>query len=87
MSPGCMNQLAGLKRLVQLLAAEGRLREMDNRLADAAQSYVDAIRFGNEMSRGGFVINRLVGIACEAIGYTPLADLCRSSTPKKPARW
>jgi hypothetical protein len=48
---------------------------MDNRLADAAQSYVDAIRFGNEMSRGGFIINRLVGIACEATGDTPLGKL------------
>ncbi len=27
------------------------------------------------MSRGGFIINRLVGIACEAIGDTPLTKL------------
>jgi len=72
---GMLGELAAMKRLAQLLAAEGRLREMDNRLADAAQSYLDAIRFGNEMSRGGFVINRLVGLACEAIGDTPLSKL------------
>lgn len=63
----------GMKRLVQLLAAEGRLREMEDRPGEAARSYVDAIRFGNEMSRGGFLITRLVGVACEAIGYAPLA--------------
>lgn len=72
---GMLGDLAAMKRLAQVLAAEGRLGEMDNRLADAAQSYLDAIRFGNELSRGGFVINRLVGIACEAIGDTPLSKL------------
>ena len=70
---GMMNQLAGMKQLVLLLAAEGRLGEMEDRPAEAARSYVDAIRFGNEMSRGGFLITRLVGVACEAIGYAPLA--------------
>ena len=76
-----MNQLARMKRLVQLLAAEGRLREMENQPAEAALSYVDAIRFGNEMSRGGFLITRLVGIACEAIGYAPLAKLAPKLNP------
>jgi hypothetical protein len=78
---GGMNQLARMKRLVQLLAAEGRLREMENQPVDAARSYVDAIRFGNEMSRGGFIITRLVGIACEAIGYAPLAKLVPKLSP------
>jgi hypothetical protein len=75
---GMMNQLARMKRLVHLLAAEGRLREIENQPADAVRSYLDALRFGNEMSRGGFIITRLVGLACEAIGYTPLVRL----TPK-----
>jgi hypothetical protein len=74
-------QLGGMKRLAQLLAAEGRLREMENQAADVARSYVDAICFGNEISRGGFLITRLVGIACEAIGYTPLAKLAPSLNP------
>jgi hypothetical protein len=73
--PGMLTELSDMKRLVQLLAAEGRLREMDNRLADAAQCYLDAIHFGNQISRGGFIIHRLVGIACEAIGDTPLGKL------------
>jgi hypothetical protein len=70
---GRMNQLADMKRLVQLLAAEGRLREMDTQPAYAARSYMDAIRLGNEMSRGGLLITRLVGIACESIGCHALA--------------
>ena len=84
--PSMLTELSDMKRLVQLLASEGRLREMDNQLADAAQSYVDAIHFGNEISRGGFIINRLVGVACEAIGDTPLSKLAPklNSTEARP---
>lgn len=67
--------LIGLKSLARVLAAEGRLAEMENRPADAARSYVDAIRLGTEMSRGGLMMNRLVGIACEGTGGIPLAKL------------
>jgi hypothetical protein len=70
-----------MKRLDHLLAAERRLREMENQPADAARSYIDAIRYGNEMSRGGFIITRLVGLACEAIVYTPLARLAPRLKP------
>ena len=70
-----ISQLADMKRLVQLLVAEGRLREMENRPADAARSYTEAVRFGNEMSRGGFLITRLVGIACESIGCNALTKV------------
>jgi len=70
-----LNDLTSFKRLAQLLAAEGRLREMDNDPAGAALIYAEIIHFGNETSRGGFVINRLVGIACEAIACSPLAKL------------
>ena len=72
---GMMTDLARLKRLATLIVAEGRLAEMENRFSDAAQSYMDAIYFGNETSRGGFVINRLVGMSCEALGETPLSKL------------
>lgn len=70
--------LAELKRLVFLLAADGRLAELENRPAEAALSYAEAVHFGNEISRGGFLINRLVGVACGAIGCSQLAKL----TPK-----
>ena len=75
------NWLRGMARLAHLLAAEGRLREMENRPAEAALSYVDVIRYGNEMSRGGFLITRLVGLDCEAIGRVPLAKLAPKLNP------
>lgn len=73
--PGIMNDLPGLKRLGQLIAAEGKLAEQENRIPDAVQSYLTDIRFGDQLSRGGFIINRLVGVACEALGYNPLVTL------------
>lgn len=84
--PGMMSDLALLKSLTRLLIAEGQLAEMENRNADAALSYVDAIHFGNEISRGGFLINRLVGIACEAIGGTPLSKLVPDLNPAEARR-
>ena len=69
------SQLRSFSHLRNLLEEEGQLREMENRLADAAQSYVDAINFGNEMSRGGFVLNRNFGALCEKSGCWALAKL------------
>lgn len=68
-------QLPKLKQVAQLLVAEGRLAELEDRPADAMRSYADCIRFGNESSRGGVMIQRLVGLASEAIGYQPLLNL------------
>lgn len=67
--------LMGLKSLGLLLCAEGRLAEMENHPADAARSYIDAIHLGIEMSRGGLMMNRLVGIACEGLGSIRLVKL------------
>jgi hypothetical protein len=80
---GMISQLSGMKRLAQLLTAEGRLREMENRPAEAAGSYTDAIRFGNEMSRGGFLITRLLGVACESIGCNALAKVVPELGPRE----
>ena len=84
--PGMLADLSNLKSLAHLLVEEGRLAEMEGRYADAAQSYIDAIHFGNEMSRGGPIIVRLVGIACEAIGHTPLSKLVPKLKPEEARR-
>lgn len=73
--PAMMNDLPYQKVLCRLVVAEGRLAELENRPVDAVRSYVDAMRFGNEISRDGFLINRLVGIANGWIGLTPLLTL------------
>ncbi len=70
-----MNELARFKLLVHLLVAEGRLAEMEHRTNDAMQSYLDAVRFGQEACRGGLVIDKLVGIACQANGIQSLQKI------------
>jgi hypothetical protein len=80
---GVVSELGQVKSLARLLAEEGRLAEMEGRRGDAMHSYLDTIRFGNEMSRGGFIIIRLVGIACEAIGNSGLSRLAPSLTPEE----
>jgi hypothetical protein len=79
--PGLMTDLATMKRLAQLLAAEGLLQQQDKQPVEAAHTYLDAIRFGNDISRGGVLICRLVGVACEAIGRAPLAKLVPRLSP------
>jgi hypothetical protein len=72
---GVLPGLRELQFLARLLAEEGRLAEMEDRNGDAAQSYVDAIRFGNEINRAGHILYSLVGISCEVFGQTPLSKL------------
>jgi hypothetical protein len=70
-----MNELPDLKRLAQAFDAEGKLAEMENRPADAAKSYLDIIHLANESSRGGILIDELVGIAIESIGRNGLQNI------------
>jgi len=69
------HEMASMKLLAGLLEAEGRLWEMDNRLADAAQSYIDAVHFGNEISRDVLLVNWIWGMSIEVRGDTPLSKL------------
>lgn len=68
-------RLEGMKRLALALAAEGRLAELERRTNDAPQSYVDAMRLGNELARGGLLIDGLLGFACESIGISGLKPI------------
>lgn len=73
---GRMNASLGpLKRLGVTLNAEGLLAELEARPAAALRSHLDSLRFGQESSRGGLIIERLVGIANEQIGLTHLRPL------------
>jgi len=67
--------LAAIKRLAQAFFVEGKLAEREKRNADALSAYLDAIRLGQQTARGGLVITKLVGIACEAIGCNGVQSL------------
>ena len=67
--------LAKLKSLAQAMTAEGRLAELGNRPAEAADAYLNVIRLGYAISQGGLLIDSLVGIAVEAIGTVNMEKL------------
>ena len=75
------------KLVARAFLAEGLLAERDGRSNDAARSYLDGIRFARVSYRGGSVIDRLIGLACEATVATQLgsvvpaldAQTCRES--------
>lgn len=70
-----MADFPAIKEAAQLLSAEGLLAELENRPLDAARCYLDDIRLGIEISRGGVIMHRLVGVACESIGGMALSKL------------
>ena len=70
-----LTNLAGLKRLAQAFVAEGRLAEFEKRPANAAQWYLDTMRLGQASTRGGLIIDGLVGIAIESLGLASLEKL------------
>ena len=65
-----------IKRVAQLLSAEGRLAEMEGRFADAARSHLDNVRYGPVSANGGLITDKLVGIAVEIhIGMVGLEQI------------
>lgn len=69
-----LSDLAGLKHMAFTFVAEGQLAEMEQRPADAANSYLDTIQLGAECRRGGPLIDTLVGGAIVAIGTHELQN-------------
>jgi hypothetical protein len=70
-----LDDLACLKRLARAFAAEGMLAEVNGRMNDAVQSFLDTVHLGNETLRGGVLIDGLVGIAIDAIGTSHIQTL------------
>jgi hypothetical protein len=68
-------ELANFKQLVFLFCAEGRLAEMDGRTNDAAGIYLEGIRYGAELGRGGVLMSELVSLACENAAMSRLQRL------------
>ncbi len=75
--------LAAIKRLARTFTAEGRLAEMENRPGEAAESYLGAVRLGHAITRGGAIIDSLVGLAIESIGMTRLESLNQNLDAKQ----
>jgi hypothetical protein len=68
-------QIGAFKALAHAFIAEGGLAEREQRPADAAQAYLDTVRFGQECCRGGVLIDALVGMAMETLGCRALEPM------------
>ena len=77
-----LRSLGDVKRMARLLEAEGQLAELERRTNDAARIYLEIIRFGKESCRGGLLMDRLVGIACESIGVSSLQRIAGALNSK-----
>jgi hypothetical protein len=62
------------RSLARLLALEGQVRAARGDWAGAASSYVDAVRLGEDLPRGGSMIQGLTGYSAAAIGRHRLWD-------------
>lgn len=70
-----MPELAAIKAVSQMLMARGSLADFSNQPDEAVSIYLDVIRLGHEVRRGGLLIDLLLGIACESMGLNALAGL------------
>jgi hypothetical protein len=68
-------ELISLKKLCRALAACGQLAQFEQRTKDAVAAYLDVIQLGQHCSRGGLMIDALVGTAIGTIGADGLRRL------------
>jgi len=68
-------EFAQFRELARTLFVESQVRAEEGDLGGAANSCLDAMQMGNEIPRGGILIAKLVGFACEGIGRKPLWEL------------
>jgi type II secretory pathway pseudopilin PulG len=63
---------AKFRGMARLLSLQGQVRAAQGDWNSAAESYMDAIRMGEDIPHGSVLIGDLVGIACQAIGRRPM---------------
>jgi hypothetical protein len=70
-----MERMNHVRAAGRVLAAEAKLAVQEERIADAAKSYLNLVRLGNELARGGLVLDRQMGNAFERDGIAGLQGL------------
>lgn len=72
---------AKTRTLARLLVLDGHVKAAVGRWGQAMESYLDCIRLGSIMPRGGPLIELLVGMSYEAIGRRPTWQACSQLVP------
>ena len=73
-----MAAIDALRNVARALYGQGKLAASEGRRADAIAAYLDNIRLGQASQRGGLYIDLMVGIVCEGMGDSGIADLRKS---------
>jgi len=63
------------RELARAFRAEGKLAELEGRTGDAIAYYMDGTRLGRGITRDGLMIDYLVGMSIEGIGFSSLSSL------------
>jgi RNA polymerase sigma factor (sigma-70 family) len=77
-----LNELTNLKKLALAFVTEGKMAELENRPQDAAKSYLDTMYLANASSRGGVLVDELLGLGIEGVGTAQLTNLVRQLDAK-----
>jgi hypothetical protein len=72
------SQLSLFRQVAFNFRAAGSLAIDRGQTNDAIEDFLDAIRFGDQFCRGGLMMPKLTGMACEAIGGFGLQHLANS---------
>ena len=80
MLPRRMEDRTPLRVLQSAFREEGELAEREDRTADAARSYLDIIRLGYSVSRGGLETDSLLGRVIRNSGVESLREICARLT-------
>lgn len=70
-----LQDLIAFRTLAQALVCEGKLAEKENRSGDAANSYLDTVRLGSQITHGGLLIDEMLGIAVLSLGELQLQGI------------
>jgi hypothetical protein len=69
------------KSLALAFVAEGRLRALQGDASGAARSYLDAVKLGPAVTRGGLIIDLMIGQAVMSLGADKLVEISQSLPP------
>jgi hypothetical protein len=70
-----MPYLSDYRQLARILALDAQVKAARGDAAGAMDSSLDAMELGAKVGHGNGLIGRLVGVACDAIGRTPVWEL------------
>jgi hypothetical protein len=70
-----IQDMIAFRGLAQALVCDGKLAEKENRFSDAANSYLDTVHLGTQITRGGTLVDEMLSVAVVSLGETQLESV------------